>query len=324
MDYYERAKGSLVGLATGDALGTTVEFKAPGTFMPLTDIVGGGPFNLKAGQWTDDTSTALCLGDSLLEKLMFSPTDQLNKYLRWHNDGYRSSTGKCFDIGISTISALQNYQKHKKPLGAPSDWHLAGNGSLMRLSPLVLFYFRPDNVNMKRIVELSMLQSKTTHGEIRAVQACGLFAVYLARALSGATKGTVLSALTNNCMSSHYLTRERAHKDFYDLLDNYHIDKKFRPEGTGFVVDSLNAALWCFANSDSFKQGALLAANLGNDADTTAAIYGQLAGAFYGLSGIPIEWRNILYQEKDIQGIACALACADNHRRSPYELELNL
>ncbi len=121
MKKIERYRGSLLGLAVGDALGTTLEFKAPGTFKPIKDIVGGGPFHLKPGQWTDDTSMALCLAESLIEKNGFDPVDQLERYVRWYRQGHLSSTGKCFDIGGTVRSALSRFERTHEPYCGSTD-----------------------------------------------------------------------------------------------------------------------------------------------------------------------------------------------------------
>lgn len=135
-----RYRGVLLGLATGDALGTTLEFKPPSTFAPITDMVGGGPFGLAPGQWTDDTSMALCLAESLVDCQGFNPRDQMDRYVRWWREGYRSSTGTCFDIGGTVRSALHRYHDTGEPYSGSDDPHSAGNGSLMRLGPIHLAY----------------------------------------------------------------------------------------------------------------------------------------------------------------------------------------
>jgi ADP-ribosyl-[dinitrogen reductase] hydrolase len=135
MDRIQRSRGCLLGLAVGDALGTTLEFKPPGTFTPITDMLGGGPFNLKPGQWTDDTSLALCLAESLIECRGFNPKDQMERYVRWWKEGHLSSTGTCFDIGNTTRAALSAFLKTGNPMSGPTDAYSAGNGSLMRLAP---------------------------------------------------------------------------------------------------------------------------------------------------------------------------------------------
>jgi ADP-ribosyl-[dinitrogen reductase] hydrolase len=126
-----RYHGALLGLAAGDALGTTLEFKSPGTFRPLTDMVGGGPFNLQPGQWTDDTSMALCLAESLVRCHGFDPKDQMECYCRWWQDGYLSCTGRCFDIGCTVSAALSKYTETGDPFSGSVDPRSAGNGSFV-------------------------------------------------------------------------------------------------------------------------------------------------------------------------------------------------
>lgn len=134
----DRYRGALLGLAVGDALGATLEFKAPGSFEPLADMVGGGPFRLAPGQWTDDTSMALWLAESLTERRGLDPADPMERYPRWWLGGHLSTTGTCFDIGVTTRSALERYRATGEPYARSSDPQAAGNGSLMRLAPVAL------------------------------------------------------------------------------------------------------------------------------------------------------------------------------------------
>ena len=136
----DRYRGSLLGLACGDAVGTTVEFMPRGSFTPVADMVGGGPFNLKPGQWTDDTSMALCLAESLLRKGGFDAKDQMGRYLNWWKWGYLSATGDCFDIGMTVREALAIYEQNGDPFAGSTHPYSAGNGSMMRLAPVVLFF----------------------------------------------------------------------------------------------------------------------------------------------------------------------------------------
>src|SRR5512134_27094 len=129
MDILSRYRGSLLGLAVGDALGTTLEFSPPGTFTPISDMIGGGPFHLKPGQWTDDTSMALCLATSLISKNGFDPADQMDRYWDWYQNGYLSSTGRCFDIGTTVRQALEIYKQTGNPFSGSTNPHTAGNGS---------------------------------------------------------------------------------------------------------------------------------------------------------------------------------------------------
>jgi ADP-ribosylglycohydrolase len=152
----------------GDALGTTLEFRSPGTFAPITDMVGGGPFNLKLGQWTDDTSMALCLAESLIACKGFNPKDQMERYVRWWKEGHLSSTGKCFYIGNTARSSLSAFLRTGNFMSGPTDPRAAGNGSLMRLAPVPMFYAN----NPEEAIEKSGESSRTTHGASVCIDAC--------------------------------------------------------------------------------------------------------------------------------------------------------
>jgi ADP-ribosyl-[dinitrogen reductase] hydrolase len=299
-----RYRGALLGLAVGDALGTTVEFKAPGTFKPVTDLVGGGPFGLKPGQWTDDTSMALCLAESLIEKRGFDPKDQMDRYCRWWKEGYLSSTGTCFDIGITVRTALAHYLRSGEPFAGSTDPLTAGNGSLMRLAPVPLA-FRPD---VELAIHNAGESSRTTHAASTTIDACRYFAGLLLGALEGRSKEELLSSFFYPASDEPYWKRHPLVPEIAEIA-NGSFKQKQPPAiiGNGFVVRSLEAALWAFYRSDSFREGALRAVNLGNDADTTGAIYGQLAGAFYGVNGIPEEWIERLTMREFIHESADAL-----------------
>jgi ADP-ribosyl-[dinitrogen reductase] hydrolase len=293
----DRYRGSLLGLACGDAVGTSVEFKPRGSFPTLTNMVGGGPFNLKPGQWTDDTSMALCLAESLLTKNGFDASDQMGRYLNWWHWGYLSSTGDCFDIGMTVHEALTRYQETGNPFAESTDPFTAGNGSLMRLAPVVLFYF-PD---IDQVRTFSSSSSRTTHAAPEAIECCQLFAGLICKALQGVTK-LDLQHLSHSHISEPKVTAIAG--------GNYLAKPKSEIVGTGYCVASLEAALWCFHHTDSFEDAILQAANLGDDADTTAAIVGQLAGAFYGVQKIPKSWLAKLHMRDEIEATADALLLA--------------
>lgn len=187
MNRLDRYRGALVGLAVGDAVGTTVEFQPRGSIEPLTDMVGGGPFRLKGGQWTDDTSMALCLAESLIARGGFDAHDQMTRYLNWWRWGHRSSTGECFDIGTTVRDALARFERTGDPWAGSDDPQTAGNGSLMRLAPVVL-WAHPD---LEQAKQLAAASSRTTHAAAEAVEACMLFAelMHRARGVSAAQRG---------------------------------------------------------------------------------------------------------------------------------------
>lgn len=303
MDIKQRYRGSMLGLAVGDALGTSVEFAAPGTFPPVTDLVGGGPFHLLPGQWTDDTSLALCLAESLVHCGAFDPCDQLDRYCRWFREGYLSSTGECFDIGGTTATALRQYEQTGDPWSGPTDPHSAGNGSLMRLAPVPLAYAR----HPEAAIQLAADSSRTTHGAVEAVDACRYYAGLIIGALGGEDKAVLLSP--SYTPVSGLWDRAPLAPAIATVAGGSFLRRQ-PPEirGSGYVVAALEAALWAFANSDSFADGVLKAVNLGDDADTTAAIYGQLAGAYYGEAGIPAVWRSRITLRGTIERLADSLA----------------
>ena len=294
-----RFRGCLLGLAAGDALGTTLEFKRPGTFEPIDDMIGGGPFPLEAGQWTDDTSMALCLAASLIEVDDFDPMDQMQRYVRWWREGYMSSIGYCFDIGNTTRDALSGFERTGDPYSGPTDPMSAGNGSLMRLAPVPMYFAG----NSQEAIDRSADSSKTTHGAREAIDACRYFAGLLVGALSGVDKGTLLSA--SYCPVEGLWDRSPLSEKIATIADgSYKRRKPPEIKGTGYVVDTLEAVLWAFYHTDNFRDGVLKVANLGEDADTTAAICGQIAGAHYGVESIPSEWRQKLTMSAEITSMA--------------------
>jgi ADP-ribosyl-[dinitrogen reductase] hydrolase len=291
MEMHDRFRGCLLGLACGDAVGTTVEFKPRDTFPPVTDMVGGGPFRLQAGEWTDDTSMALCLAASLVECGGFDPRDQMARYCRWRDEGYLSSNGRCFDIGTTVAEALRRYRATGDPFSGSTDPYTAGNGSLMRLAPIPMAYVN----DLEQVAYLSGESSRTTHGAQEAVDACRLFGVMLALALRGQPKAAILDGGSGLELAPAI----RA------IADGSYARKTHQEiKSSGYVVHSLEAALWCFYHTTSYRDAILEAVNLGDDADTTAVICGQIAGAYYGAMSIPISWLTKLALRETIERLA--------------------
>lgn len=294
----DRFQGAILGLAVGDALGVPLEFKDPGTFQPVEDMIGGGPFDLLPGMWTDDTSMALCLAESLTEKGKFDPVDQLTRYLKWYREGYLSANSICFDIGNTTRRAITLFAETGEPYPGPDDEYSAGNGSLMRLAPVPLFYI----LDPLRAMEMSGRSSCTTHKHILAVDSC--------RFLGGLIHGALIGKSKEELLSPRYSAVENywEEKPLATLVDEVacgSYKEKEPPEirGRSYVVKSLEAALWAFHKTNNYEEGCLLAVNLGEDADTTGAIYGQLAGAYYGKNCIPKRWVDKLVKLDLIESI---------------------
>ena len=298
----DRYRGALLGLAAGDALGTTLEFKSPGEFAPLTDMVGGGPFDLKPGEWTDDTSMALCLAESLVETRGFDPIDQLQRYVRWWRDGHYSVKGHCFDIGITTSGALRRFQQYGRADGGSTDPGAAGNGSLMRLAPAPLAFAADPAEAVRRAGD----SSRATHGAPECVDACRYYGGLLVGAVQGRLKEELL-APNFAPVPGLWEAAPLAPKVAAIAAGSFRTKADSAIRGSGYVVHTLEAALWAFAATDDFRAGALKVVNLGEDADSTGAVYGQLAGAYYGVEGIPAAWRAKLAMREKIEELADGL-----------------
>ncbi|MGE7157609.1 ADP-ribosylglycohydrolase family protein [Methylorubrum rhodesianum] len=287
----DRALGALVGLAVGDAIGTTVEFRQRGTFEPVTDMVGGGPFDLRPGEWTDDTSMTLALGESLIACGGLNERDLLERFCRWWRHGENSVTGHCFDIGNATAASLRAFQETGDIHAASADPRNGGNGSIMRLAPVAVRHWN----NPDRLRDAARRQSATTHPAAEPVDASEALALILANAIQGMPLTDLLSA-----SYGPHTPKVQAVVD-----GSWRGKHRDAIRSSGYVIDTLEAALWaCAASSGSFEQAVLRAVNLGDDADSVGAVCGQIAGAFYGLSGIPERWRTTLAWNDRIEGLA--------------------
>lgn len=296
----DRQRGCLLGLAVGDALGAAVEFKPPGSFEPVTGYRSGGPHGLNPGEWTDDTSMALALADSIVQA-GWDRNDQAQRYVDWWRNGAYSVNGTCFDIGITTSSALARFRESgdADSSGDPSE-RASGNGSIMRLAPVPIRFAGDFPDHVEALAQRAAESSLPTHASPQCLSACRYFALVLAGLMYGMDRDEVLSP------DWEPLERLRAiaplHPEVDDVADGSF--RKLQPpeiKGSGYVVKSLEAALWAFHDAADFREAVLKAVNLGDDTDTTGAVCGQLAGAFWGESGIPREWRDGLARRDMIE-----------------------
>ena len=286
------AIGALVGLAIGDTLGAPVEFCQRGRFEPLSDLRTGGKFQMKLGEWTDDTAMSLCLADSLVACNGFNAKDQMERYWRWGNEGYNSTRTRAFGVGKTVAKAMSKYKKTGDPYAGSDDSKTAGNGSIMRLAPIILFY----NANYVQAIHFAAESSRTTHQALEAIECCKILGHVLFRAINEYHPRA-------NLLDGYSATHST--RPLQDLCKRTYINKSDTEiKGSGYVVESLEAALWAFETTDCFKDAVLKAANLGDDSDTTAAVCGQIAGAYYGVSGIPQDWLDVLFEYKRIKHTA--------------------
>ena len=270
-----RALGALVGLAVGDALGAPVEFKEPGEFAPVTDYAYSNVWQIPRGYWTDDTSMALCLADSIIHKNTVDPHDILLRFVGWYVRGENSSTDRCFDIGSTTRANIQRFINNGSYTPAPDNAWQSGNGGIMRLSPVAIRYWQ----DVDQAKQLSVLQSQTTHGSAECLQCAALLGELLARSIQGEP---VWQELNQQLAQEPLIT-----------ISN-----------SGRAKDTLRAAMWSVATTNSFELAVCKAVNLGGDADTIGAVAGQIAGSIYGLSGIPERYKQGLHDYARLVNLA--------------------
>lgn len=294
----ERFQGALLGLAAGDALAAATQFRKPGSFAPIGDLVGGGPFDLPRGAWTDDTAMTLCLAESLLERAGFDAQDQVQRYARWQQQGHLSATGRCIGISATVARALAAAQWRRQPFSGSHDPRQLPPDPLTRVLAPVLYRFGARAAALDMAAE----QARTTAQAPEMLAACRLFATMLHAALSGEPREVVLAPPREHWAPGRPSARlDRIAAGAYADLPA----GQLQPEGDG--IDLLEAALWAFTRHADFRDGALAAANLGGHADAITALYGQLAGAFHGVAAIPAAWRAELAERPLLEGFASRL-----------------
>ena len=285
----ERFQGALVGLAVGDALAAHTQFRKPGSFAAVGDLLGGGPFDLPRGAWTDDTAMALLLAESLLERGGFDAHDQVQRFARWQREGYGSATGQCVGIAANVARSLATAQYRRQPFAGSHDPEQLDKDALSRVAPTVMFFFADAAAAISRAVEATRITAQAP----LVLDCVRLLAAMIQQALAGRDKGAILRPPRDAWYTSHTRLEVMA-------LYEGSYTRRSPPEitGGGHIVQALEAALWAFHGSDSFREGALLAANLGRDSDVVTSTYGALAGAHHGVSAIPGIWRNSLIKQE--------------------------
>ncbi len=290
-----RFQGTIFGLATGDALAAPTQMLRRGAFTPVHDLIGGGNYDLPRGAWTDDTAMALCLAESLLEKRGFDPRDQLARYTRWQQHGHQSATGQCLGITASVARALAAAQWRRQAFAGSHDPAKLDPDPLTRIAPPVMFWFAQRETAIERAIDAA----RSTCQAPDVLSACGLLAGMLHAALSGQSKEQLLQVPDPAETRTRVVGRVAA-----IAAGSYRIRSPDTLRPAGDALDLLEAALWAFHAHVSWREGALAAVNLGGSADVITAIYGQLAGAHYGLRAIPLAWRHSLARGKDLEDLA--------------------
>ena len=297
MNDRDRYLGCLLGLAVGDAYGAPFEGAWRGSFEVPDDYETDGTHSEKRGEWTDDTSLALCLADSLLAKKELDLGDVAERFHRWYREGYNSSREEAFGIGGTCKKAIEAFEKSGKADSGLQDYYSAGNGSVMRLAPVpMVFAF-----DFHLVARMSEKSSRVTHQAKQALDCCRILGFAVANLLRGASKAQALNSL-------HKAFEEEVHNEVLPIIKgSYQTAEADTIDTTAYVVKTLEAALWAFWNANGFFNGLKNLIALGGDTDTIGAVYGQLAGAFYGRDGIPEGLVDGLYEAEMIQRKALSL-----------------
>lgn len=308
-DLAYKIKSVLFGVAVGDALGVPVEFESRQTISlnPVTDMIGYGTYDLPAGTWSDDSSLTFCLAEALTNGFDLNTIGQ--NFVNWYYQNYWTPRGDVFDIGIATSQAIDLLSTGIQPdLAGGTGESSNGNGSLMRISPL-LFYLFDKSVNER--YETTKQVSSITHGHIRSLISCFYYLEFALQLLNGKDKFEVYKNLQTEI--TNHLTALPINQTEIALFDrlleqNIHELPEENINSSGYVLHTLEASIWCLLTTENYKDAVLKAVNLGEDTDTTGAVTGGLAGLLYGFDNIPANWLQQLARHDDILNLAERLA----------------
>jgi len=281
----DRFRGCLVGLAVGDALGGPLEFMSAGEIVaqyggPVRDMVGGGWLHLRPGEYTDDTQMTLCIAESIVGRGAFDMADIVRRFVAWY-DSQPKDIGNITRLALTELKRGTSWQEAGRVAHQRSGGRSAGNGSIMRCAPLALYRW-PD---CRRLIQDSVDSSRVTHWDDLACYSAAALNLIIAELLQGRRRSAVETAIGRLSELAPTVAQRLAGVETKSQTDL---------EPTGFVLDTLEAAMWCWRHTDSFEEALVTAVNLGGDADTVGAVCGALAGADFGLSGIPSRWLEAL------------------------------
>jgi ADP-ribosyl-[dinitrogen reductase] hydrolase len=298
-------KGALLGLAIGDALGVPVEFRDRSAIQkkPVTDMRGYGTYNVPAGTWSDDSSLTFCLAEALAKEFDINIVGE--NFIKWLRHNYWTAHGVVFDVGITTRAAINRIAAGTPPeFAGGSHEDENGNGSLMRILPLV-FYIQDKSI--KERYQLTKLISSITHAHIRSVVSCFYYLEFARLLLNKTDKFSIYKQLKTDVPEYlHSLSINSKEISRFDRLlksDIYELSEE-DIYSSGYVLHTLQASIWCLLTTDSYKDAVLKAVNLGEDTDTTGAVTGGLAGLLYGYENIPAAWLELLARRTDIEALA--------------------
>jgi len=300
-----KIKSVLFGVAVGDALGVPVEFKSRQVIRknPITDMIGYGTYNLPPGTFSDDSSLTFCLAEALTKKFDLNTIGQ--NFVRWFYNNYWTPRGNVFDIGIATRQAIDRLAKGEQPdLAGGFDVSSNGNGSLMRISPL-LFYLLDKPISER--YEVTKQVSSITHGHVRSIIACFYYLEFARQLFAKKDKFEIYKNLQSKIKNHlNSLSINPTEVALFDRLleQNIHEQTEENIFSSGYVLHTLEASIWCLLTTDNYKDAVLKAVNLGEDTDTSGAVTGGLAGLLYGLENIPTNWIKQIARNDEIENLA--------------------
>ena len=301
--------GGIIGVVIGDALGLPAQFlsRAEVKQNPIKGMSGGGTFGLPPGSWSDDSSLTLCLVESLTQK-GYDPVDIANRFIRWYRDGYMTPYGESFDIGSATSVAMRRLIRGIAPLDAgPAGEENNGNGALMRILPAAVYFA---HLTDEELVQKVAAISRITHGHPRSQLGCSLYALLIKTLLQGNTPQKAYTMLLGKAAQLRWPVGMREELKYYErLLSGYmHEVSEEAIQSTGYVVHTLEAAVWALLTTENFDECLLKSVNLGLDTDTVGAVAGGLAGITYGLTAIPPEWLRQIVKYEEILAMSHSFA----------------
>ena len=309
MENTNKIKSILFGVAVGDALGVPVEFQSREMLKknPVREMTGYGTHNQPPGTFSDDSSLTFCLAEALTVE--FDLNVIAGNFVRWYRNNFWTARGSVFDIGNATRQAIERLEQGISPeLAGSTDPSSNGNGSLMRILPLMLFLL---DKKVDERFRITQQVSSITHGHIRSVIACHYYLEFARHLFVGKEKNWIYKNLQQEIpgfLASIYV--EPSEIELFNRLLKMDISdlKENEIRSSGYVLHTLEAAIWCLLTTSSYKDAVLKAVNLGEDTDTTAAVTGGMAGLLYGFDNIPTDWLNQLAGKNDIENLAERLA----------------
>lgn len=321
-DVLNNIEKGVIGFAVGDAFGVPVEFTSRSDRKNnlIKEMIGNGSHNVSEGTWSDDTSMTLATFDSIRECGNINYEDIMDKYCDWIVNSKYTIEGRVFGVGSTTSKALYNYYKTKmNPIECGGrDENDNGNGSLMRMLPIV-YYLHYIDLDYETKIEIIKSYSSLTHGHEVSILGCTIYYDYMSYLLKGLDKVDAYLELDIE-KYREYFSEDSIER--YRRILKHELKELGEDEikSTGYVVDTLEAAIWVTLNTNTYEEAIIEAVSLGDDTDTIGAITGSMVGTIYGIESIPDRWLSKLKNKEYIKNLVIGYSDVlnDNNRRGDF------